>query len=118
MAAFSVTEAMVAWIAALGHRASSAAPADAALPFVTVERTGGGARDMVDRPLMAVQCWAATEADAEGMANELRNELLMTQPPPGIHSVRANAGPYRFNDPETRRPRYQFVLDVACQLAI
>ena len=117
MEAFSVTEAMVAWIASMGHRVSSRVRDDSALPFVTVERTGGGVHSLVDRPVMAVQCWATTEDEAESMANTLRLALLRTEPPAGIHSVRVNAGPYPLFDERTRTPRYQLALDVACQLA-
>ena len=118
MGVFSVTEAMVAWLESMGYEASMDVPADMPGEFVTVERTGGSANSMVDHPIMAVQCWATTGADAEAIANEARLRLLTEQPPAGIHSVRPNAGPYKHNDPDTRRPRWQFVLDVACQLAI
>lgn len=117
MEPFSVTEAMVAWIGSLGHVASLDVPSPMPDEFVTVERTGGGARDRVDHPVMAVQCWALTPERAEALANSVRLSLLTTAPPAGIHSVRANTGPYKFNDPETRRPRWQFVLDASCQLA-
>lgn len=118
MGAFSVTEAMVAWLASMGYDASMDVPGAMPDEFVTVERTGGGASSMVDHPVMAVQCWALAGERAEAMANEARLRLLTETPPPGVHSVRANAGPYKFNDPDTRRPRWQFVLDVACQLAV
>lgn len=117
MEPFSVTEAMVGWLASLGHRASADVPNPMPDEFVTVERTGGGASDWIDRPLVAVQAWALTPERAEALANSVRLSLLTTAPPAGIHSVRANTGPYKFYDPETRRPRYQLVLDVACQLA-
>lgn len=118
MIAFSVTEAMVSWLASMGYPASTRPTADAPDEFVTVERTGGGVASMVDRTTMAVQCWGATEDAAEALAGEVRMRLLTEQPPPGIRSVRASAGPYPFFDPNTRRPRYQLVLDVACQLTI
>lgn len=118
MAAFSVTEAMVAWLSSMGYACTSRVPADMPAAFVTVERTGGGVADLVDRPLMAVQCWALTDEGAEALANSVRLALVSSQPPPGIHSARVNTGPYQFNDPATRRARYQLVLDVSCQLAI
>lgn len=118
MEAFSVTEAMVSWLASMGYETSQDVPADMPDEFVTVERTGGGASDLVDHPVMAVQCWAMTGERAEALANEVRLRVMATQPPAGIHSARPNQGPYKFNDPATRRPRWQFALDVSCQLAI
>jgi len=125
MQPFSVTEALVSWLASMGYEAIMDAPSDAGegaaasdMPdeFVTVERTGGGVRDMIDRPLVAVQCWALTGERAEALANEVRLRVLTERPPAGVHSVRLNAGPYKFNDEATRRPRWQMALDVACQL--
>lgn len=118
MQAFSVTEALVSWLLAMGYEASSDVPGDQPGEFVTVERTGGPASSFVDRPTVAVQCWADTDERAEALSHEVRLRMLTELPPRGVHSVRANAGPYKFNDPATRRPRYQLVLDVACQLAI
>lgn len=118
MGAFSVTEAMVSWLASMGYEASQDVPADMPDEFVTVERGGGGTRGLVDHPVMAVQCWALTAERAEGLANEVRLRTLTEQPPPGVHSVGVNAGPYKFNDEESGRPRWQLALDVHCQLAI
>lgn len=118
MHAFSVTEAMVSWLRKMDYEASSDVPGDMPAEFVTVERTGGGASSYVDHPVMAVQCWAPTPERAEALANEVRLRLLTEPPPEGVHSVRANTGPYKFNDPATRRARYQLVLDVACQVAV
>lgn len=116
MATFSVTKALIAWVASLGYSASVRRYDGAPSELVTIERTGGGVESCVDHPMMAVQTWAATELRALEMANELRIALTTQQPPAGIHSVRANAGPYAFYDEETRLPRYQLVLDVSCQL--
>lgn len=116
MSAYSVTEAMVAWITSLGYACSARRVKGSPAELVTVERTGGGVTSMVDHPLMAVQAWAPTEERAEEMANALRVALLTTRPPRGIHGVRVNTGPYAFYDEATRSPRYQLVLDVASQL--
>lgn len=117
MQPFSVTEAMVSWLASLGYAASSRVRADAPDEFVTVERDGGADRDLVDHALMSVQCWAASDERAEALANEVRLALRHGDPPAGIHGVRTSAGPYPFYDPDTRRPRYQLVLDVSCRVA-
>lgn len=118
MEAFSVTEAMVSWLGSMGYEASQDVPRRPTDEFVTVERQGGGVRGLVDHPVMAVQCWAMTPERAEAMANEVRLRAIGEQPPHGIHSVRVNSGPYKFNDEETGRPRWQIAFDVHCQLAI
>lgn len=118
MSAFSVTEAFVSWLSSLGWRASTRVPEGASGTFVTVGRTGGAPRDMVDYPTMAVQVWSPTEAGADEAANDLRAQLLTEEPPPGIHSVRVNSGPYPFFDEETRMPRYQMALDVVSMLGV
>lgn len=113
---YSITEQTVSWLSGLGYAASTYPGKTAALPFVTVERTGGGVTDMVDHPLMAIQTWAATEEDAEEMAVAIRNEALTGTVPHGVHRMEVNAGPYPFWDEDTRCPRYQVVFDVTCQL--
>lgn len=118
MAAFSITEAMVGWIASLGIRAATHPPVEAPDVFATVERTGGGVDSLVDHASVAVQVWAASETDAEEAANTLRLAFLTQAPPAGIHSVRVDSGPYPFWDEGTKMPRYQLALDVACQLEI
>lgn len=110
---YSITEQMVAWLAALGFSASTYPPADGT-EFATVERTGGGVDSFADHPMMAVQLWAATEARAEQLATMVRNAALVGPWPEGVTAMRVNAGPYRWYDDNTRRPRYQLVLDVTC----
>ena len=113
---YSITEAMVAWLAARGYDASTHPRRDAEPPFVTVERAGGHVEDMVDHPSIALQAWGRTEAEAEAMANELRLALLTGPLPVGVHKVAVNSGPYRFYDAATRWPRYQLALDITSQL--
>ena len=117
--AYSITEQMVAWLSSLGHRAMThpciEAP-DCPQEFVTVERTGGYAADLVDHPTMAVQAWAQTEPRAEEIANEVRMACLTGDLPYGVHRIAVNSGPYAFWDEDTRCPRYQLVLDITSQL--
>lgn len=117
MTAFSVTEALVGHIGGLGFRASTRVPADMPDTFVTVERVGGGVADWIDHAAMAVQVWSRSDAQAEEAANSLRLALLAGDPPTGVYAIRVEAGPYQFYDEDTRRPRYQMVLDVTCQLS-
>ena len=116
MGVFSVTEAMVGWVAGMGYRACTYPPADPPEVFVTIERTGGGIESYVDHATIALQVWAGTPTAAESVANDIRLAMLTSDPPGGIHSVRVTTGPYPFYDESTRMPRYQMVLDIACQL--
>lgn len=116
--AYSALEAMVGWLASLDYRASTVVPPDAPGEFVTVERTGGGVDSYVDKPVFAVQAWAATDARAEEIANAIRYAALTTAPPAGIHSFTGFDGPYRFYDESTRSPRHQLVIYASAQLAI
>ena len=115
---YSIEEAMLDWLVDMGYAAYTRVPKDRPSRFVTVERTGGGVSDMVDHPLMAVQTWAQSAADAEEDAAAIRMVALVGELPEGVHSMRVNAGPYKFYDEDSMQPRYQVVFDVACQLVI
>lgn len=112
---YSVVSAFIQWLNDLGFDAHSYPPKDST-EFVTVERTGGGVVDLVDRPSLAIQTWAKTETRAEDMANAIRYALLTSEPPNGVHSVSINTGAYRFYDEDTRLPRFQIYIDVVSQL--
>jgi len=113
---YSPTEQLIVWLTSHGYTASTYPRQDATPPFVTVERTGGYVADLVDHPKMAVQTWAETEAEAEEMAIDIRDALLLGTLPYGYHSVQVNAGAYPFWDENTRYPRYQIVFDATTQL--
>lgn len=115
--AYSVLAEFTEWLEDEWYVGSSIVPESAPDSFVTIERTGGYVEDMLDHPTIAVQCWAATDADAEDMALELRNRLLTDPRPLGVSSIRIESGPYRFYDETTRCPRYQLTLDVTCRLS-
>ena len=115
---YSIEEAMRDWLVDMGYEAYVRVPHDRPSRFVTVERTGGGVENMVDYPMMAVQTWAQTQAEAEEDASAIRMVALVGELPRGVHSMRVNAGPYKFYDEESMQPRYQVVFDVACQLVI
>ena len=116
--AYSIEEAVRDWLVDMGYDAYVRVPHDRPSRFVTVERTGGGVADMVDYPLIAIQTWAQTQAEAEEDAAAIRMVALVGEPPVGVHSMRPNAGPYKFYDEDSMQPRYQLVFDVACQLVI
>ena len=115
---YSIEEAMLDWLVDMGYSAYTRVPKDRPSRFVTVERTGGGVADMVDHPLMAVQTWAQSAAEAEEDAAAIRMVALVGQLPRGVHYMRVNAGPYKFYDEDSMMPRYQVVFDVSCQLVI
>ena len=114
---YSVTEAFVSWLLSLGYDAHTRVPDHIPDELVTVERTGGYVADLVDHAEMAVQCWGETDLAAATLADDVRNYLLVwASRPVGTYAISVTAGPYRFYDEATRRPRYQLVLDVTCQL--
>lgn len=113
---YSIEEAVRNWLVDMGYAAYVRVPKDRPQRFVTVERTGGGVENMVDYPLVAVQTWAKTQAEAEEDAAAIRMVALVGNLPEGVHSMRVNAGPYKFYDEDSMQPRYQVVFDVACQL--
>jgi len=113
---YSIEEAVRNWLVGMGYNAYVRVPKNRPQRFVTVERTGGGVENMVDYPLVAVQTWAQTQAEAEEDAAAIRMVALVGNLPEGVHSMRVNAGPYKFYDEDSMQPRYQVVFDVACQL--
>lgn len=113
---YSITEQFVSWLTSLGYTASTYPAANVQTPFITVERVGGGIIDMVDRPQMALQFWADTEADAEELANEVRSVLVLGNRPSGVFSLFIEQGPYPFWDESTDKPRYQLVLDCTSKI--
>ena len=116
VSAYSITEAMRNWLLSLNYDAYVHVPKNRPLRFVTVQRTGGGVENMIDYPLVAVQTWAQTAAEAEADAKAIRLAALTGAPPEGVHSIRVNAGPYEFYDEDSMQPRYQVLFDIACQL--
>lgn len=117
---YSVTKALIDWLLKLGFDAHANVPGSIpSYGTVTVERTGGYVADLVDHAEMAVQCWGETDLAAATLADDVRNYLLTrysSSRPVGTYAISVSAGPYRFYDESTRRPRYQLVLDVTCQL--
>lgn len=119
---YSVTKALIDWLLDLGFDAHANVPGSIpSYGTVTVERTGGYVADLVDHAEMAVQCWGETDLAAATLADDVRNYLLTHYSnyrprPVGTYAISVSAGPYRFYDEATRRPRYQLVLDVTCQL--
>lgn len=107
--AFDVIAALVAWLpGAAGVPAFAEVPEERPGRFATVERTGGGFSVGVDRPALAVQAWAPTNAEAYALAVALR-DALSTRCAAEVPQVCRCAveGLYSFPDPESRMGRYQ-----------
>lgn len=92
---------------ALGVPCSTQVPRERPPEFVTIERTGGGYSVGRDAPMMAVQAWAGTEAEAYALALMAREALLsMREEVPEVCSCRVGSI-YAFPDPDSMMRRYQ-----------
>lgn len=115
MQSINVEQRLADWLGALlSVPVLWGVPEDRPPSFVTVERTGG-ARDsrVVDRPTVAIQCWAGTRAEASILAYEVDSLLPSFAGEDGICSVKRNS---LVNWPDIdgsgSRPRYQIVVDL------
>lgn len=84
--------------------------------FVRVRRVGGVAEGLVlDGALVAVECYATGEDDAQDLAQVCRAILLASG---GVHdahqvvAVREASGPVPLPDPDSSQPRYTFTHQV------
>ena len=109
--AISANQAFMEWLRALGYAAYCYVPDTRHERFVTVERTGGGASNCLDHPTVALQFWAATHAEAEEDALAVRDLIVGGSRPANTRTISINAGPYEFDDPDSRQKRFQLVLD-------
>lgn len=98
-----------------GYAAYADAPNPMPAEFVTVERTGGGDRNMVDRPTLAVQIWAGGRKAAAELADAVRRDLESLTGTLGLGAVRV-ASIYNWPDPETRRARYQLTVEATAHI--
>lgn len=113
----SSTAELIAYLAGKfpGMSVSSRVPETRPARFITVERTGGQRTHLWDSPMFAVQAWAATEAEASALADEVAVAILDWQLTPVVaySDVRSV---YAFPDPDARVPRFQ--LTVSAILAL
>ena len=86
-------------------------PADRPVRFVTVERTGGGERNIVDRSTLAVQFWAESRYQASEGAH------LLTQILPELAATTPLLGHCRavsvYSFPDERQARYQLTVEAS-----
>lgn len=84
--------------------------------FVSLERTGGAFDSIVlDHPTVAIQCWATTRKHAKDLVYRV-DELVRAMPDVYYNVADATRNSlYNFPDINTRKPRYQLVVDFIIQ---
>lgn len=113
MKPLNIEAAAIAYLdAALSVPVVADVPRDRPGAFVSLERTGG-ARDsvVIDRAMLAIQCWAPTRHEASELALEVDAALPGLVTVPRITRV-TRLGLYHFPDPESGSPRYQLTASV------
>lgn len=113
----SSTAALIAYLARRfpGTAVSNRVPARRPERFITVERTGGQRTHLWDSPMFAVQAWAASEAEASALADEVAVAILDWQREAFVAYADVRSV-YAFPDPDSRVPRFQ--LTVSAILAL
>ena len=111
----NVEKQLIKMLRANGRDAYADVPNPMPAAFVTVERTGGGARDQVDSPTLAVQCWAGRRADAAEMADEVCRELEAMSGTGGFGAVTVQSV-YNWPDAQSRKARYQIVVSATAHV--
>ena len=114
--AFSIVQALIEWLPGeIGAPVHDAAPDPRPRKFATIERVGGESGVGIDRPVLAVQLWAPTAAEAEELALECRDALnLRAASIPRVHGAHASS-PVSFPDPDSRSARYQITVRATTQ---
>lgn len=109
---YDIAEAVREWLDGVeGFDAYTFVPAERPARFQTVERTGGGVRNALDRPLLAVQFWAGTPQEAMADALQVRDMACKEGARPAGCHLTVNAGPYPYDDPESGQARAQLVFE-------
>ena len=111
----NVEQSVIQALTALGYDAYADVPNPMPSAFVTVERTGGGASDKVDRPMLAVQVWADGRKAAADLADAVRCDLESLCGTYGFGAVRVTSI-YNWPDMESRKARYQLTVEAAAHI--
>lgn len=111
----NVEQTIIQALASKGYDAYADAPNPMPASFVTVERTGGGARNKVDAPILAVQVWAGGRKAAADMADAVRCDLESLTGTLGLGAVRVSSI-YNWPDLQSRRARYQLTVEAAAHI--
>lgn len=108
----NVEEAVIAHLRSLGFDARADVPAKRPDSFVTVERVGGASTENVlDRAVLAVQCWAPTRLAASQLAIAVDVAMRGVTATDGVCEY-ARQSMYNFPDPDSRQARYQLTCEV------
>jgi len=94
-------------------------PAERPAAFVRIWRNGGAAdNQVVDRPLISVEAWAPTSAEASDLLRKCRSALLAESlRMPLVRRVDEISGPYWSPDPDTEIPRYRLTVQLTVRAA-
>lgn len=112
---------LVQWLSAQPELAeipvSTDVPADRPDRFVSVERTGGERTKILDRPELAIQCWAQSSVAAAELADMLVDVVL-----PRVYEL-ADLGAFSINSIynyplDETQPRYQITADAVVHTAV
>lgn len=79
--------------------------------FVTVERTGGSCTNKIRTDRLAIQSWAASEAEAAALNELVIGAMEESVSCNEISKSKLNSN-YNFTDTTTKHHRYQAVFDV------
>lgn len=81
--------------------------------FVIVERTGGPHKTIgMDQPLMAIQAWSTTRANAAQLAYQVDAVIFDLQDEDGRVTYVDRNSMYNYPDEDSGTPRYQMVYDM------
>lgn len=111
----NIERALIEWLN--GHpvdglKATLDVPKDRPQRFIAVERVGGPTGTYVDRPLVSIQVWGKTRADASGAAIAVRDALVqfaVDTPSVGGVSVQSLINN---PDPDSGQARYQLTVQI------
>ena len=91
--------------------------------FVRVQRTGGASQNLVqERPVVLVECWAATDTAAWALAAQAwgalsgRGSFVHNAVEMSLANDEAVSSPVNYPDPSTSSARYQFTAELIVNL--
>lgn len=100
-------------------RAVKVVPSPMSFPLVRVSRVGGDARDVAyDSPLLLFECWANDMKAAIEFASLVRGLVrAWARLSDDVTAVRGAGDLVFLPDPDTNKPRYQFVVQVDVKMS-
>lgn len=95
---------------ALGVRVSTQLPTpERPDKFIVLSRIGGGSEDWaMKNPRFLVECYATSELDAEGLADEAWDVWSGLRGPAPISTAYADNNLTRYDNPDLKHHRFQF----------